>query len=192
MNSTQINNDIQIDYIKKDQKPTNNLQIKTNQKYNEIEKSNENVQKQIIGAQYEQNQNGHDLLGKSPKKNNDEEEDKNKFNFTSYKHKESDFSITNVKAPNENVTSVNMNDSNNIINSNNNVVNSKDSQGLTCQDLMNVLQGNNNTNYSKQKKETNKEDSNDNLDYDSDELYKKKKKEEFSLNKDEDDDEDDD
>lgn len=82
-----------------------------------------------------------------------------------------------------------MNNSNNI--SNNNVVNSRDDKGLTCQDLLNVLQGNNNTNHSKQNKEINKEDSNDNLDYDSEELYKKKKEEEFSLNKDEDDDDED-
>lgn len=112
----------------------------------------------------------------------DEEDSKSKRNtFMSNKNNNSDFSITHVVAANDNNSP--------LVNSTNNIVNAKEENPLTCQDLLNVLQGND-----EEEKHSIKVNESDNLEYDTEELNKAKneanKEEQFSLNQDEDDEDD--
>lgn len=114
----------------------------------------------------------------------EEEESKSK----QYKHNNSDFSITHVVAANENNAP--------LASSTNNVTNAKEEKPITCQDLLNVLQGNDDE--QEEEKHSIKVHESDNLEYDSEELNKAKsemnkegKEVRFSLNQDDDDDEDD-
>lgn len=114
----------------------------------------------------------------------EEEESKSK----QYKHNNSDFSITHVVAANENNAP--------LASSTNNVTNEKEEKPITCQDLLNVLQGNDDE--QEEEKHSIKVHESDNLEYDSEELNKARsemnkegKEVRFSLNKDDDDDEDD-
>ena len=114
----------------------------------------------------------------------DEEDSKSKRNtFMSNKNTNSDFSITHVVAANDNNTA--------LANSNNNIVNAKEENPLTCQDLLNVLQGNDNK---EEEKHSIKVNESDNLEYDTEELNKARNEanngEHFSLNQDEDDEDD--
>ena len=116
----------------------------------------------------------------------EEEDSKSKHNtFTSNKHNNSDFSITHVVAANENNAA--------LASSTNNITNAKEEKPLTCQDLLNVLQGNDDE--QEEEKQSIKVHESDNLEYDSEELNKARGEEgkevQFSLNKDDDDDEDD-
>ena len=114
----------------------------------------------------------------------EEEESKSK----QYKHNNSDFSITHVVASNENNAP--------LASSTNNVTNAKEEKPITCQDLLNVLQGNDDE--QEEEKHSIKVHESDNLEYDSEELNKERsemnkegKEVRFSLNQDDDDDEDD-
>ncbi len=116
----------------------------------------------------------------------EEEDSKSKHNtFTSNKHNNSDFSITHVVAANENNAA--------LASSTNNITNAKEEKPLTCQDLLNVLQGNDDE--QEEEKHSIKVHESDNLEYDSEELNKARGEEgkevQFSLNKADDDDEDD-
>lgn len=128
------------------------------------------------------------IMNNNNAKTVEEEDSKSKHNtFTSNKNNNSDFSITHVVAASENNTP--------LVNSTNNITNAKEENPLTCQDLLNVLQGNDNK--QEEEKHSIKVNESDNLEYDTEELNKARneanqdKGEQFSLNQDDDDDEDD-